>query len=313
MSRKRNKSILNIDAATIQELKKDWDINFIYKDDKGVYLNDQFDFSIETKRKIEDSIKEYQAGNTFGAEYLISVFDPFLRMIVEFLCNHKMVIYSFKNGIHIINKEIYKIVGLFIKNVGPGQKIKAFQRTCVDIKYLLNDYTQEEIYNELVCALLIMAKRYKIRTPQDIFYKDGGSFYTYIDRCFHFEVFNILKKLTKPNITTEPLHHHKLNLFSENTFDVILNEVESFNRLSTSNKIIFKEQNSNPYDDESLNLNWINGITCSEGFISLSPYERKLLVMSYKNKMTDKRVALEMGYKKNTIAIHRRNAIKKIK
>lgn len=59
-------------------------------------------------------------------------------------------------------------------------------------------------------------------------------------------------------------------------------------------------------------FNWINGVTCSELFKSLTPFERNLLVMSYIEKKTDTEIAQMYGLCRATIFRKKQAAIEKI-
>ena len=82
---------------------------------------------------------------------------------------------------------------------------KAFSATCTKIQTLFSKYEYDDIYNELVLALLNMANKYKITQPGEKFHKENGTFHMYVSKCFHWEAYKFLKKLVH-----DPLAHYEV-------------------------------------------------------------------------------------------------------
>ena len=70
---------------------------------------------------------------------------------------------------------------------------------------LFSKYEYDDIYNELVLALLNMANKYKITQPGEKFHKENGTFHMYVSKCFHWEAYKFLKKLVH-----DPLAHYEV-------------------------------------------------------------------------------------------------------
>lgn len=231
-----------------------------------------------------------------------------------------------------------------------ADKLTLFGETCGKIRNLFSKFEYLDIYNELTCTLLNMANKYKITKPGDEFHKENGTFHMYVTRCFHFDAYNSLNKLIGDPLATKNIYsinddinnnvedyighsyiksNNNINgetMYNFATKSIILQDtdtdkiiehmMEKADReqtLKSTTKLVFKEDDIDPYELEALNFNWTNGITCSEVFQQLSSYEREVLVLSYAQNKTDSEIANIYGCHRITIIKHKKIAVQKIR
>jgi RNA polymerase sigma factor (sigma-70 family) len=86
------------------------------------------------------------------------------------------------------------------------------------------------------------------------------------------------------------------------------------NDIEKANTLTLKEQEElSSYDLDSLNFNWTNGVTCSDLFKELTPYEREIIVLSFIKNKTDIEIGAIYGCHRATINEHKKRAVNKIK
>ena len=309
--------------------------------------------------ELNNNLILYKTGNLEAAQYIVSVFHRFIKKYTDFICygyygenyNKDLEEYNSKFT-RPYDKSLTKFISLFISKTdrekvkNNNEKKMLFSEACIKIQKLFSKFEYWDIYNELVCALLNMANKYKITKEGDIYHKENGTFHMYVNKCFHFDAYNTLTK-----IVGDPLAH--LKMFSiENEFEqdavqyssvckgseanfstidkvgmrVILKDMDTDKilekmltktdrqkRLEICNSLVLKEDSIDPYEMESLNFNWTNGNTCSEEFKCLTSYERELIVMSFAQHKTDSEIASIYGCHRITIVKHKKIAIQKIK
>ena len=230
------------------------------------------------------------------------------------------------------------------------EKLALFGETCGKIRNLFSKFEYWDIYNELTCTLLNMANKYKITKPGDEFHKENGTFHMYVNKCFHFDAYNSLNKLIGDPLATRNIYsieddvmnygedyiNHSYGKSGDNSYgetlynfvnqSIILKDtdtdkiiehmMEKADRekmIRDTTKLVFREDNIDPYELEALNFNWTNGITCSEAFQQLSSYEREILVLSFAQNKTDSEIANIYGCHRITIIKHKKIAIQKIR
>ena len=291
-------------------------------------------------QELQQNLILYKQGNAEATTYICKAFHLFIAKYAKFISyghlSHNP--YVDRNGKqrYKVDSSLSSFISLFYdkklsKEVG---KSKAFSMTCTKIKSLFSKYEYGDIYNELVLALLNMANKYKITKEGDLFHKKNGTFHMYVQKCFHWEAYAFLKKLIK-----DPLCHYdvlqlcdqfdKIDFSEEDNLcyqcvlpdekaqfelEEMFNNITRENSLEKTSLLTMKEDKKiSAYDDECLNFNWINGITCSELFENLNSYERELIILYYVQNKTDEEIGVIYNTHRTTINKQRRKAIEKIK
>ena len=302
-------------------------------DEKGVY------FTEEDYQELQRNLILYKQGNQEAVTYIVRTFHPFITKYTRFIKfgNVPYSHYIDKRGVQHkkVSPTIAQFTALFIdkteKTKDRAEKKKVFSQTCYKIKNLFNKYEYGDIYNELVLALLNMANKYKITKEGDQWHKKNGTFHMYVSKCFHWEAYRFLTKLVN-----DPLTHFEVvslrdqfddfdddvpdnEIFIEDTsaeqaFEIMLNNVSRQNDIKKAKTLTMKESSKvDAYDLSSLNFNWTNGVTCSELFSDLTPYEREIIVYSFIEKRTDIDIGKIYGCHRATINEHKKRAVRKIK
>lgn len=243
----------------------------------------------------------YKDGDEESAEKLIECFNLFIYKYANFLAYGVCDInnYSLRSfvSLYIDDKRYRKALPSYMHK--PFVKYQ-FGIYATNTSALFKKYTFDELYNECICVLLSMAKRYKDSRP---------SFHNYVFKCFHYELERSLKKLIKDPLSKMDIPYdtqfvHAQNISVQNIYDysyeALLDDINKEVQLKNSETISVKDE-STVYDLESLNINWINGITCSEEFKELTPFEREILVSNYISKKTDSQIADELGLCRATV------------
>ena len=296
------------------------------------------DYTEPEYKELQRNLVLYKEGNREATTYIIKAFHQFISKYVKFIKQETIpyVPYTDKNGDerYRVDQHIARFVALFMDKTLEKEysKKKAFSMTCVKIKALFAKFEYLDIYNELVLALLNMANKYKITQEGDIYHKENGTFHMYISKCFHWEAYKYLKKLV-----SDPLAHfdvmtlvdHFIDLEEENAnegiflslkdpnanraFEEALNNINREMEIKNANTLTFREVGIDAYNDDALNFNWTNGVTCGELFKSLTPYERELVLLNYGKNKTLAEIAALYGLFEGTIGAHKRKAVQKIK
>lgn len=286
-------------------------------------------FGLEEYQQIHDLVYEYQAGSQEAAEKLINNFKVFLKKYISLIKYGQYALdhYSIRSFIKLFIEDQgdrAKINCYFAKNVGRNIADKAVAK----IVNIFSNSEDEDIEQELYTIFLNMCSKYK---------DDKPSFHHHVKRNFHYYAYRHFEKLSKDPIargyvttmTTaqfcdQTSSSFKINNNNEFAFDYfigdtsveiemdqLLDEIEMHYNLTHSNVTAVKQKGISVYDDEFLNTNWINGVTCSDVFKELTPFERKILIMWYIDNKTDSDIAEEFGVCRGTI--NKRRAIAKAK
>lgn len=295
-------------------------------------------FTESDYEELQRNLILYKEGNREAVTYIVRTFHPFLTKYTRFIVDGNLPYYTYidKKGIEHrkVSITISQFVSLFIeKGSEETNRKKMFSTACIKIKALFSKYEYGDIYNELVLALLNMANKYKIITDKsDPHYKKNGTFHMYVSKCFHWEAHRFLTKLV-----TDPLSHFEVlklrdqfdemdleeltegkDVFIEDesaqfVFDEMFETVSRQNSIQQSTKLTMKEdENISAYDIDSLNFNWTNGVTCSELFKVLTPYEREIIILSFIKNKSEVEISDIYGYHRATINTHKKRAIAKI-
>lgn len=293
-------------------------------------------FTESDYQELQRNLILYKEGSQEAITYIIRIFHPFITKYTRFIINGDLPYskYIDSRGVERckVSATISRFVSLFIEKKGEEtDKKKLFSSTCMRIKTLFSKYEYGDIYNELVLALLNMANKYKITTEGDKYHKANGTFHMYISKCFHWEAYRYLTKLIN-----DPLSHFEVIRLCDQFDDIdtedntpevcIEDETASFifeemmdtasrqSDIEHANTLTLKEEEPiSAYDIDSLNFNWTNGVTCSELFQDLTPYEREIIILSFIKNKTDIEIGLIYGCHRATINEHKKRAVNKIK
>ena len=301
----------------------------------SLFYDKKFDkeYTIDDYRMLQNNLIQYKVYKSKeAAEYIIKAFHKILRKYVRFIKEGDTTYSKYTNGketLSCIDPSLRKFVPLFInKKKETDNRSKEFAIGCVKIFNMFKSYSHYDIYDELVVALLSLASRYKITKEGDKYHKENGTFHMYVLKCFHFEAYNVLSKLIKdPSFHCHTVEIHddyykdkdnhvvflKDNTVQKTFYDTIENVNREYAITHSSLLSMIETCNVSIYDDESINFNWTNGITCCEIFQSLSSYERELLSLSYVQNKTDQEIGNIYGTCNITIGRHRKKIIEKIK
>lgn len=282
---------------------------------------DKNELDLEKYIKVHNLALEFKNGNEESGLELIGCFSSYVSQYILLI----------KCGEFIpTNKSIYKFISLFYsthsnynKNLKYRDSIKGYWTS--EAKYiarLFSSLDKEDVESTLKYVLLKMAKNYKSEEPR---------FHTYVSRCFHYFLYNELTKYIKdvfcnnayvlhtninneePYILAEKLASTKnqCNDISDE-YDSVINKVDYLSLINKSDMAL-QESNVDEYNEDFLDINWINGITCSKIFKELTPFERKLLIEHDVYKKSDKQISEECGYVRVTINRKRLKAVNKLK
>jgi hypothetical protein len=251
------------------------------------------DFKYKDYVELHNTVYDYQDKIPGAADKLIERFNEYIwryvnllsggRASIENVCIRKFL------SLYINNKDvkdnIWKSYRSFYKKEQLYEAANMLQKAFENVDI-------HEIRNDLVICLFEMALKYKDTRP---------SFHTYVDRCFHFRVFNCIAKRLKDPLQNNFIieYNDEMSIDKSIEFDFIEaeTEVEYFYRIINSDSNIPAiEIEESVYDNESLNWNWYNGLYCDDIFKTLSTFERKLILEYYVNKKSLIEISETYGY-----------------
>lgn len=275
-------------------------------------------YSIEDYIKIHEDVLNYKHGHKELATNIINAFNLYLYKYVNLL----------KRGVfNISDQSLRRFVSLYTPYATNNKTFRKindnsynhivamnirFQQTVSNLQIAFESYSEEEIMNCLIVALLKMAMQYK----------DYGkpSFHTYVKNCFHYEVLNAIKDLMATplgvkmtyfdNVANDEKKWEEYSQETTNSEEEIVMQADNDSKIKNSKYGI--PSNASVYDESSFNDNWINGITCEGPFKELIPFERKLIIEHYVKKKTDTEIANEFGLCRATINRKRLIAVNKL-
>lgn len=311
----------------IQQLDKEFQPNH-EPTDEGYFTESDY-------QELQRNLILYKEGNQEAITYIVRMFHPFITKYTRFIVNGDLPHsrYTDTKGMERckVSPTVSKFVSLFIEKTDKDtDKKKLFSSTCLRINSLFSKYEYGDIYNELVLALLNMANKYKITKEGDQYHKKNGTFHMYVSKCFHWEAYRYLIKLIN-----DPLSHFEIirlcdqfdDMDTEDTKEVFVEDeyatfameemLDTASRetdIKNADTLTLKEQEPiSAYDLDSLNFNWTNGVTCSELFKDLTPYEREIIILSFIKNKTDIEIGSIYGCHRATINEHKKRAVNKIK
>lgn len=261
------------------------------------------EYNINDYQTLHNYVLGYQHGNFNMSNNIIEAFRNFLLSYL------KLIMYGTYN---LKDYSLRKFIGLYIKNelINGNDKYnfrEQLDETSKKIQFMFSKYTENEIKNELIATLLLMAKKYKDY--------DRPSFHNYVDKCFHYEAYRSLNLLIKDPISRcsndEYIDAIGINNEHNELFEnsVICTDYQLSLKNTLPNNI---SKSISPFDMESLDINWISGVTCNEIFNCLTPFERTIIKEHYICKKTDEEIAKEYGLCRATINRKRLKARKKL-
>lgn len=280
-------------------------------------------FTQEDYLNLHQQVLAYQAGTPGAADYIVTEFHEFLskyenlisygKFDIEYICARRFL------SLFMDNKPMRKNLSQY--RFSPTIRRYIYETGAYVNRMIMKNCPKEDVYQILVLTLLEMAKRYKDY--------EKPSFHNYVDKCFHFHAFMAFKRyFTDPSDRLRSESNGSRPSFDRNemkdicelledngalsAYDKTMNEVDHAMRLELTNDFVINENGVSVYDDQCLNLNWINGATCTEAFKELSPFERKILILAYIENKPDREIANEFGLCRAAINRKRRGAVKKL-
>lgn len=273
---------------------------------------------LEVYNKIHNLVIEFQNGNKDSGLDLLECFKNYTNKYVDLI---KFGIFETKN------KSLKKFISIFFRNINwklykdfnNPDNLNFWNNRAQRISSIFGDISKEEVTSIVQYSILKMAKIYNSKNP---------TFHTYISRCLHYFIYNEVKKLIKDPVA------NSIDLYCDNLDKCTLAEMIMLNKTNfyedsyekdqideriniefeiNKSDISIKSNNLEAMEDSFLDINWINGITCSEQFKELTPFERKIILDHTIYKKTDTQIANEYGCVRATINRKRLKAISKIK
>lgn len=265
----------------------------------------------EKYRILHQQVLDYQAGKPGAAEYILNSFEKFLYKYYHFIVQGLWTCTdtSIRAFISLFTDIGTKQVSKYRYNLTIQDKLET--KGAFLHRLLRQTYEPEDVMQYLRLALLEMATRYNDHTTPN------GSFHTYVHKNFHFyaiRVFPLKDPLVYSSLTYDMEDLTQPERCQETLEEYIRSERQIDHELliEKTDEFIVNEQGISVYDDDILNLNWINGVTCSETFKELTPFERKLLLLSYHCDLQDADIAEEYGFCRVTINRKKMTAVKKL-
>lgn len=223
--------------------------------------------------------------------------------------------------VYIHDRNIREFLKLYMKNDFTRRHIHQYQymsgiqeeiyQTAESVRKLMEPYTKpvkqpnyldrqytDELMNEIIVALLTMAKRYKSQ--------DGKPrFHAYILRAFHFQLRRQLQTLVADPIVFRMAYNVN---FQEDQYDGDNEQGGGARGYRVENMV---DQTVFTIEDslDSVNDNWVLGLTASEEYRDFTIMERKIIKMYYVDEMTDQQIANELGTCRATVNRRRNKSI----
>ena len=260
-------------------------------------------------KDVEDHIKLFKLeGNREAGDWLIKAFHNFITKYCQLIHFGKIPQNKSKDAKTKIDPSVSAFIRMFERKEDRDEcpeRGKRFVMVVGRIVSLFSAYEYVDIYNELILAFMSMIGKYKVLKEGDRYYTETGNFPRYMQKCFHFSAYKYLSELIEDPLahngylhlidSYDELKHHDRNDEYEITNDDIMvmngKAAESFKRamiradaslrIMLSDKVKLKDSHADPFDDDFLDFNWTNGITCGEVFSKLTNIEREIIVLYY--------------------------------
>jgi len=236
-------------------------------------------------KELDDLVRRYRDGDNDAANEIVRHFEGFIMKFINLI----------KYGrLDISDTSLRSYVGLYIKKPYVLKRLHGYYKykDVVEeilkraswIQNIFKNNEKEEVYNELVCILLEMANRYKLR--------DDGvyCFHTYVQKSFHYYVHRHLQKL----ITDPSAFANELTNFNYTD--------EELDNQDFIDNLIYKQGRCKQTELTSeIDENWICGFTCEEAYLKFNPLDRRILQLYYIYEMSDQKIANTLGLCRATI------------
>jgi len=252
------------------------------------------EYEIHDPEEIEVIINKFQAGNDDASYSLITQMLPYLNKYFH------IIRYG---AVNTKDRDTIKFIKLFIADKNIGHKLqsgkfdrhslKAIYNTLNVIRTNYRMLDDDDIIQELIAALLTLARRYKKK------YKNIN-FCGYVYNAYKYQIFLNLKKITADvtNFT------NNLSYNDPDNIDKILEYKELISEDDISSAIFA--------DQGELDNAWCMG-KCDDVFKELSPLERTFIKLHYYDKKGYSLIARETGFDRRAIKKHCTKAVDKIK
>jgi RNA polymerase sigma factor (sigma-70 family) len=247
-------------------------------------------------QQIEELVQKYKNGDEAAAEMLIRYFHPFLCKYLSLLKDNKFDIKNKDSRNFVCSFLAEADVRALLKKHWHSAETIAKAYNCIGyLNKVCEQYTSEDIYQELIVILLTLCKRYDI--------KKGKNFCGYVNNAFRYELSRKIKMITK-----DPIVFSASDNMNYNDLEYIDNvsPFEENPKLYVNTPVLMEY-------DNTLDIDWVNGITCSDSFYNLERMERLILKCTYQDGMTDIQISEMIGVHRHTIRNKRIKAIEKLK
>lgn len=219
----------------------------------------------------------------------------------------------FKEGTtNISNYSVRTFLGYFGGDYSINKVLYSYKYNNLDLsktKHVINfksatkNMTCEDFNQELILALLKMAKRYDNNKP---------NFHTYVNKYFHYVLLERLKKEFKNasinNNIKEFDHNSKDEIFNIK-FDMF---IEDISLKEENKKALLNTEYNSLYSDDFIDTNWLLGNYKDSLFKDLSNEERNIIKLCYIDKKNDSEIARMYGVCRATINRKRLKIVKNI-
>lgn len=242
---------------------------------------------ILTYEELEAIVQAHRNGDEAATLRLINGFSAYMNKFKKLICNGQA---------DIADKDIRGFVGLFMSKERSASlhqfrknknSLYEMYKTVSIIQDLFRSCDRDEIEHELFTALLVLAERYK---------SHGNYFHTYVQRAYRFQLQRQLKSLIDSQLVTSSLPY----------FDESYQDEDGDFEMIENNHLLINE----PLDE--INENWINGLTASDIFHSLTKTQRRIMKLYYMDDLTDDEIADRLGVCRATANRRRKRAVKTI-
>jgi DNA-directed RNA polymerase specialized sigma24 family protein len=238
---------------------------------------------------IDDLVIEFQEGNNECGHEIIEALNPYLVKFARIMQ---------EGFINLKDKDTRKFISLFIADKETRKKLARYYQS-TEVRYeaykaasliaqACSCMTQEDVDQELKTILLTLARRWK-KTD------NRRNFCGYVYNSFRYELYRSLSEITKNPLTYRSVDNIRYN----DEENIIYSDIDD---VTLDDLIIL-------VCPEDLDNSWVRGLTCSDGFLQLTPLQRFIVREYYINGFTDQMIADKVSMHINTIRINRNKSI----
>lgn len=238
----------------------------------------------EEYTRTDELVYRYQQNDKDAALELIESFKPYMNKYLALLK---------ARSVNCSDIDVRRFLALFTSDIEVRKLLKSkatsYKINCIiydlvdQINKQLTYISSQDLEQDMCRILLMQASRY-----QD----QGKNFCFYLYNTFRYEL-----KRTVEVYVSDPIN-----------YTLSYEEVETDNLLVTDpDQMDFLVE-----ADDALDINWIQGLTCSDLFFDLCETDRLILKLHYEMKYNDQKIADILGVHKNTVFRRRSKAIKKV-